>query len=96
MAQRLASVTQQLEMERTKTHQVVQQERTKSTQLELQVRLQCLADWHWGQWHACRCCLTCCRQVRTASVPVVWGLPAVGRQCRPAGALAGRHPIGGI
>ena len=40
LAQRLASVTQQLEMERTKTHQVVRQERTKATQLELQVRLQ--------------------------------------------------------
>ena len=55
MAQRLASVTQQLEMERTKTHQVVQQERTKATQLELQVRLAT------GMWHACRHCLTCCR-----------------------------------
>ena len=48
MAQRLASVTQQLEMERTKTHQVVQQERTKATQLELQVHLHCPAIWQWG------------------------------------------------
>ena len=49
MAQRLASVTQQLEMERTKTHQVIQQERTKATELELQVRLHCLASWEWGR-----------------------------------------------
>ena len=45
MAQRLASVTLQLEGERTTTNQVIQQERAKATQLELQVHWPCLASW---------------------------------------------------
>ena len=55
MAQRLASVTQQLEMERTKTQQDGQNESTKAKQLELQVSLATRKS------HACRHCLTCCR-----------------------------------